>query len=258
VAQCWALSTLPSNVCGRWSTSSIKRSGYVRIDQRLTRDLDAVNQALFGFKTRGGDEYVVRVITRASNELQWSGDRQALRVFFIAGNESATQDPQFDLRQAVSTAHDKDIVINTIYCGKDSKGLVQSAWRTVAQHAGGVYASIDQRQSAVATIAAPQDRQLRELNAKLNSTYVPFGHKGEKARENQLRQDNNAAGMSEQAAPARAVTKASKMYRSSEWDLVDALESGTKLKEVEALALPALMRDMDEAGRKDYVKKKAD
>lgn len=49
-----------------------KGSGYVRIDQALTRDLDAVNQALFGFKTNGGHEYVARVIARASNELQWS------------------------------------------------------------------------------------------------------------------------------------------------------------------------------------------
>ena len=89
----------------------------------------------------------------------------------------------------------------------------------MAQHAGGIYASINQHQSAVADIAAPQDKQLRELNAALNDTYVPFGRSGAKRHENQLRQDNNAAGMSVQAAE-RAVTKAGKMYRSSEWDLV--------------------------------------
>ena len=48
--------------------------------------------------------------------------------------------------------------------------------------------------------------------------------------------------MSEQAAAARAITKAGKMYRSSEWDLVDALESGVKLDEVDAKDLPAPMR----------------
>ncbi|MFT5175526.1 MAG: hypothetical protein ACI8W7_003717 [Gammaproteobacteria bacterium] len=235
-----------------------KGGGYVRIDQALTRDLDAVNQALFGFKTNGGDEYVARVITRASNELQWSAQRSALRVLFIAGNESATQDPQLDLRQAINVAREKDIIVNTIFCGKDGHGGVPASWRSVAQHAGGVYASIDQQQSAVANVAAPQDKQLRELNAELNKTYVPFGRTGEQRHENQRRQDSNAATMSEQAVAARAVIKASKMYRSADWDLVDAVESGVKLKEVDAKTLPALMRDMNEQERTGYVQQKAD
>lgn len=132
-----------------------------------------------------------------------------------------------------------------------------SGWRSVAQHAGGIYASINQHQSAVADIAAPQDKQLRELNAALNDTYVPFGRSGAKRHENQLRQDNNAAGMSVQAAE-RAVTKAGKMYRSSEWDLVDALESGMNLDEVDAKDLPAPMRTMNDDQREAYVKTKAE
>ena len=235
-----------------------KGGGYVRIDQALTRDLDAVNQVLFGFKTNGGNEYVARVITRASNELRWSSQSNALRVLFIAGNESANQDPQFNLHQAVAGARAKDIVVNTIFCGNDGNGDVPASWRTVAQRAGGVYASIDQQQSAVANVAAPQDKQLRELNAKLNNTYVPFGDAGEQRRENQRRQDSNAAAMSEQAEAARAVTKASKMYRSADWDLVDAVEAGVKLKEVDTKTLPAPMRDMNEEERTAYVQDKAE
>ena len=87
---------------------------------------------------------------------------------------------------------------------------------------------------------------------------MPFGRSGGKRRENQLRQDRNAAHMSEQAAAARVVTKASKMYRTTEWDLVDAVESGVKLEEVDATTLPAPMREMNKAERRDYVQKKAD
>lgn len=233
-------------------------TGYVRIDQPLTRDLDAVNQALFGFRTKGGNEYVARVITRAVDELQWSSEQNALRVLFIAGNESATQDPQFNLRSVVTAASNKGIVVNTIFCGQDGNGHVPAGWRSVAQNAGGMYASIDQNKSAIANIMAPQDKRLRELNAELNKTYVPFGDAGGKRRENQLRQDKNAASMSEQAVAARAVTKASKAYRASEWDLVDAIKSGTKLEEVEPQALPAPMRAMDKAKRQAYVQKKAE
>lgn len=148
--------------------------------------------------------------------------------------------------------------MNTIFCGKDGHSGVPTSWRTVAQHAGGIYASIDQQQSAVANVAAPQDKQLRELNAKLNNTYVPFGDTGEQRHENQRRQDSNAATMSEQAVAARVVTKASKMYRSADWDLVDAVESGVKLKEVDAKILPAPMHDMNEEERTVYVQKKAE
>ena len=96
------------------------RSGYVRVDQPFTRDLDAVNETLFAFGTKGGDEYVARAVHASVNKLQWSNQADALRILFVAGNESAEQDPQIRIEQAVKVATGKDIFVNTIYCGRDA------------------------------------------------------------------------------------------------------------------------------------------
>ena len=230
-------------------------SGYVRIDQPFTRDLDAVNEKLFAFTTNGGDEYVARAVDRSIRALQWSPEPNALRIIFVAGNESAEQDPQIAVEQATRAALNKGIVVNTLYCGTDGDG-VSPGWRKVANLTQGLYASIDQNAAAVANIPTPMDAELAKLNDELNGTYVAFGEKGDRYRENQIEQDENAALMSPSAKASRAVTKAGAMYDSSHWDLVDALESGRTLEEFEPKDLPEEMQEMKEEERTVYLQSK--
>lgn len=230
-------------------------NGYVRIDQPFTRDLDAVNEKLFAFTTNGGDEYVARAVDRSTRALQWSPEPNALRIIFVAGNESAEQDPQIAVEQATRAALNKGIVVNTLYCGTDGDG-VSPGWRKVANLTQGLYASIDQNAAAVANIATPMDAELAKLNDELNGTYVAFGEKGDRYRENQIEQDENAALMSPSAKASRAVTKAGAMYDSSHWDLVDALESGRTLEEFEPKDLPEEMQEMKEEERAVYLQSK--
>jgi hypothetical protein len=230
-----------------------KQTGYVHVDVPFTRDLDAVNEALFGLSTNGGSEYVARVIATAGDRLEWSADQAALRIMFVAGNEAATQDPVLPVMQVAQAAKAKGIVVNTLYCGNDDGNGVASGWRQVAAQADGFYASIDQHVAAAANVATPYDSRLRELNVELNKTYVPYGEHGSKRRDNQIRQDMNAEAMSAPAAASRAVTKAGSAYRGAGWDLVDALEAGTALDDIAPEALPPEMREMDAAERERYV-----
>ena len=231
-------------------------SGYVRVDLPFTSDLDAVNQTLFAFQTDGGDEYVARAIRTSLDALQWSADSDALRMIFVAGNESAEQDPQFSIAAVTRAAVERDIIVSAIYCG-DNTDEIAPGWRNVAAATNGTYASIDQNAAAVANIATPLDGRLAELNQALNLTYLPFGSDGESARENQLAQDANAAGMSESAAASRVVTKASRLYVAA-WDLIDAVAGGLALDEVEVEALPEEMQAMGPAEREAYVQAKAE
>lgn len=99
----------------------------------------------------------------------------------------------------------------------------------MAKKAEGRFARIDMKQGTVA-IATPHDKKFEELSAKLNKTYVAYGKKDVrefKAR-NQVAQDSNALKV-QGAAPARALSKASPLYRSSDWDLVDRLKDDPKL-----------------------------
>lgn len=231
-------------------------SGFVKINLPFTRDLDAVNQTLFSFDTNGGDEYVARVVSTSVMQLAWSTDEDALRILFVAGNEEATQDPQISVQQATHMANNRGIVVNTIYCGNDNDGI-SAGWQNVATMTNGLYASIDQNSAAVANIATPMDQKLTELNQALNETYIAYGEAGERFQKNQIEQDRNAGAMSSAAAASRVVAKAGRLYDSSRWDLVDAVGTGMALEEIEVENLPVEMQSMDDEGREEFVKEKA-
>jgi hypothetical protein len=231
-------------------------TGFVRIDLPFTNDLDAVNQTLFSFGTNGGDEYVARVIDASINQLAWNKQPGSLRILFVAGNEAATQDPQISVQQATRMANASGIVVNTIYCGDDDDNYA-AAWRDVATMTNGLYASIDQNSAAVANVATPMDADLAQLNQALNATYVAYGIAGDAYRMNQVEQDANAGTMSVSAAASRVVTKASGIYDASNWDLVDAVESGTDLAEISAEDLPEAMQSMNEKEREEFVSEQA-
>jgi len=229
-----------------------EQSGYVRIDLPFTRDLDAVNRTLFSFSTDGGDEYVSRVVHRAVTDLKWNADPLALKMLFVAGNEAADQDPLITSHAAAQLAADHGIVVNTIYCGDANDGLV-AGWQAFSTHTNGMFASIDQAASAVANVATPMDDQLVKLNKELNETYVAFGQEGSAYKANQVEQDQNTGAMSAPSLVSRTITKVGKLYDNAKWDLVDAIESGRSVEEMETADLPEPMRTMSQDERSDYV-----
>ena len=227
-------------------------TGFVKINLPFTSDLDAVNETLFRFGTSGGDEFVARVVNTSIKELDWSDDPNALRILFVAGNEAATQDPLITLQQATRFAANAGVVVNTIYCGSDNDSIA-AGWREYATLTNGLYASIDQNTAAVANIATPMDDELAKLNQELNDTYLAYGADGSRYRQNQLEQDENAGAMSSSAMASRVVTKAGRLYDSSDWDLVDAINGGKPLEEVTTEDLPEEMRSMSTAEREAFV-----
>jgi hypothetical protein len=231
-------------------------SGYVRVDLPFTADLDQVNATLFAFRTDGGEEYVARAIQTSLDSLHWSPANDALRIVFVAGNESAEQDPRLSIQQVTTAAAHRGVVVNAIYCGADGTADARG-WQRVATSTNGRYASIDQNAAAVANVATPFDNELTALSGELNGTYIAFGSGGERGRANQAAQDSNAAAMSPAAAASRTVSKAGALYR-AEWDLVDALESGQELAAIPAAELPAELRALPPAEREAFVREKAE
>lgn len=230
--------------------------GYVRQVTGLTRDLDRVSEVLFSLTTNGGDEYCGYVIDRAVRELQWDDAADNVKVIFIAGNEPFTQGP-VSYRTAVALAKEKDITVNTIYAGNYKQGI-SSSWQDGALLAGGNYMSIDQNRKIV-HVAAPQDKKLALLNRKLNNTYVPYGAKGKTGSRRQQAVDDKNKSVSPALMAERVQSKASAFYNSSDWDLVDAVKSGTaELKSLAPKSLPAEMQKMNEQEKKEYIKSKAE
>jgi hypothetical protein len=228
--------------------------GYMRMISPLTTDFDSVSENLFSLRTNGGSEYCGMVIEKASRELQWSRNRDDMKMIFIAGNEPFTQG-SVHFSTGIALAKEKGIIVNTIYCGSYSEG-VRGSWKNGAILAGGDYFSIDHNSDDV-YISTPQDIRINELNRKLNNTYIPYGREGREKKARQSQQDRDAEEMSKSVIADRAVLKSKETYRNNSWDLGDAFKSGkADPSTISERELPAVMKNMSPQERKAYVIKK--
>jgi hypothetical protein len=228
--------------------------GWIRQVVPLTTDLDRISEELFALKTNGGTECCGWVIKEATEKLKWSPSPEDLKVIFIAGNEPFTQGPQ-DYRQTCKAAVARGILVNTIHCGGERDGI-DGHWKDGAVLADGRYLNIDQNRQVV-HIPAPQDKEIAELGARLNGTYVPFGQQGQVARERQAAQDTNASLASPQAVVQRTLTKSSHNYMNIGWDLVDVVRAKSMdLSQIKDEDLPKDMQGMSAEQKVNYVNAK--
>jgi hypothetical protein len=232
-------------------------TGHIRMLNGFTRELDQVSEGLFSLTTRGGAEFCGYVIQDAINKLQWSHSDKDIKTIFIAGNESFAQGP-VDYRKVAEIARKRGITINTIHAGQHQVGIKDN-WKTGALLADGSYMSINADQKIV-HIAAPQDKKIAELNAKLNATYIPYGAEGAEKIQRQVEQDAKSNGISAGLLAKRAKTKSSSFYNNSSWDLVDALQEGkvaeTEVAGMEDEELPEAMKGLTSEEKLKYVNKK--
>lgn len=238
------------------------KKGWVRQEIELTTDLDSVYKQLVALRiaSTNSKEYVARVCKTALNELKWSTERDALRLLFVCGNEAADQDVEVPLADVVELAKKKQVIVNAIYCGspihQDATG-----WKTFASDMGGKFASINQEEAAlVVTPKTPFDEEIAKLSTKINETYVCYGPKGEAGAANQVAQDQNAAKVAPGVALERASTKAGRLYKNEEWDLVDRMltQKDFDLKTIKEADLPEVLKKLKTDERLPYLKKKAD
>ncbi len=226
--------------------------GYIRKILNFTDDLDDVSKELFSLTTNGGNEYCGTVIQKSLDNLEWGNNEDDLKMIFIAGNEPFTQG-KVHFKDAATNAKEKGVVVNTIFCGDYNQGI-SSSWKEGAQIAYGDYMSINHNQQTV-HVATPYDDKILQLNIKLNKTYVYYGQNGRVKMSIQQEQDSNASEYSKANAVSRTVTKGSRLYKNSSWDLVDAEEenedfSYEELKEEE---LPDNLKNKTPSEIKSYV-----
>ncbi len=223
------------------------RQQYVRQVLPFTTDMDLVSKKLFELTTNGGEEYCGAVIQRALADLDWGNHREDLSLVYIAGNEGFNQGP-IAFAQSCANAAERDITINTIFCGTHETGI-SLKWQEGAIMGKGTYTSIDHNQQTV-YIDTPYDQEILKLNQQLNKTYIPYGKQGQSHKQNQIAQDSNADIYGQGNTVNRALFKSSKKYTNTNWDLVDAYKKDkkviTKMKEEE---LPEDFRGKDEAER---------
>lgn len=196
--------------------------GYIRQILPFSEDLDLISQKLFSLTTNGGNEFCGKVIHTSINQLNWGNNPNDLKLIFIAGNEPFTQG-DVNYKVASRLAHNKDISVNTIYCGDYYQG-VSTHWKDGADLTHGNYMAINHNLKTV-HIPSPYDDTILKLNQKLNQTYVAYGEQGISKKKLQAEQDTNAMRYDKSNAVSRTITKSTHLYKNSSWDLVDAIDN---------------------------------
>ena len=230
------------------------KEGYIRQVLAFSDNLDEISKELFSLTTNGGNEYCGQVISTALNQLHWNDNPGDLKLIFIAGNEPFTQG-KVDYKDAVTKAHNKNVTVNTIFCGDYNQGIT-SYWKDGADLAHGNYMAINHNRTT-AYVASPFDDEILEYNKKLNNTYVAYGRKGAQKMQLQAEQDSNAESYSDANAVSRTVSKSSHLYKNASWDLIDASEDENfKIEDLKDDALPTELRNKSESEIESYIAEK--
>ena len=227
--------------------------GFVRLVLAYNSDLDEISEKLFSLTTNGGKEYCGQVISASLKELAWGENNNDLRLIFIAGNEPFTQG-KINYKEAISDAKEKDVIINTIFCGNYIQGISEM-WKEGANLGGGDYMTINQNKKVI-HIITPYDNDIIILNKKLNKTYIYFGNKGAVQYEKQAMQDKNATKFSSSVSVGRAISKSNRFYKNSSWDLIDKSEDEIiDYSEIKRIDLPKDLQKMSDIELKGHVEK---
>lgn len=226
----------------------------------MSNDLDEVYKNLLTFKDEGwGDEYVGLAIDRAVKEMKWSEGKQVHRVIYMVGNETARQGPtEVDYTKTAPAAIAKGIVVNAIYCGDVDYQSAVPTWKELAKLADGSFMEIAGQGGAV-VIATPFDGELAALSGKLNTTYLGYGGQAQEKAAAQSSADASSAKFNSASAADRALSKSSRQYDNSGWDLVDAQKNQKDfdLSKVKEDQLPEEMKKMTLEERKAHIEKKS-
>ena len=264
-AQLWELvNELAEAKCGNESRPDLKialyeygndrlnaREGYIRMVSAFSTDLDEISKNLFALTTNGGNEYCGNVIKNSLHQLDWGKNANDLNLIFIAGNEPFDQGP-VRYQDAASLACGKDVTINTIFCGDYNEGL-QTKWKDGASLTQGDYIAINSDRATV-HIPSPYDDKILQKNEELNKTYVGYGNLASSKMALQSSQDSNAQTYGNANAVKRAVSKSSRLYKNTSWDLVDAMEENEEIiVELKEAALPIELKGKTDKEIKEYV-----
>ena len=230
---------------------------YVTKITALTDDLDAVYAELNKFQAAGGGdgpESVGRALDESVKKIEWTKDKGVLKIIYLVGDAP----PHFykdepDWKNVCTEAVKGDLIINTVQCGGDAE--TTRVWKEIADRAEGVFLAIPQEGGVVA-IAAPQDKELSELNTKVGKTMIGWG-------DSRTRSSVAAKQVAaETAAPAASAARLSYNAKSGktvqgEGELLDAIaEKKVTLDKVKKDELPEELRKLSPDELKAHVEAK--
>jgi len=223
----------------------------------LTDDLDAVYGNLMKFQAAGGGdtpESVNQALHESVTKIKWSDHKKTLKLIFLVGDAPPHMDYKDDVKypETCKLAVTKDIIINTVQCGRDAD--CTKYWKDICRLAEGSYVQIDQHGGPIVTVATPFDKELGEINRELTKSTLVYGAPTAQA----AGKAKQAAGEALPAATAadRAAFNARTSGGGNAYDLLTNVKSGAvKLESLKKDELPPELQKLNLAEQKGYLDK---
>lgn len=151
---------------------------YVTKTFNLTTDIQGLYADLLHLQARGGGDWpesVNEALHVGVSKMNWSHGRDSTRIVFLVGDAPPHMDYAQDMKypEVMRLARARDITVNTVQAGgaRDTERV----WRAIAQMGGGEYIAIPQDGGKIVIIETPYDREIIELQGRINRTVVPYG-----------------------------------------------------------------------------------
>ena len=167
----------------------------------LTTDIQGLYADLLHLRARGGGDWpesVNEALHVGVTKMSWSRGRDSTRIIFLVGDAPPHMDYAQDMKypEVMRLARARDITVNTVQAG--SARDTERVWREIAQMGRGEYMPIPQDGGKIVVIETPYDREIIELQGRINRTVVPYG---DRRRQDGIR--SRVEGYGSTPAPSR-------------------------------------------------------
>ncbi|MCB9643738.1 MAG: VWA domain-containing protein [Myxococcales bacterium] len=237
------------------------RDQYVTKVFQMTDDLDSMYGNLMAFQAQGGGdfpEHVNKALFDGVHKIQWNRDPKALKLLFLVGDAPPHMDYAQDIHYptTLQAAVKKGIIINTIRCGGNHDTATH--WQKIANLGEGTFLTILHNGHAHVT-KTPYDKDLRALGSKLQSTYIPYGHREARRKLNlQTQRSDSWAGRNSESSVARYSYNAKRSAAGHGWgsrDLLACFAKGAScMDKLSVKDLPEKLAKMSKKQRLSYLK----
>ncbi len=234
---------------------------YVTKKFDLTTDIQGLYGELLKFRAQGGGDWpesVNEALDVAVTKLNWSQEKHVRRIVFLVGDAPPHMDYAQDRKypEVLKDAKARGIIVNAVQAGpaRDTERF----WREIAQLGEGKYIPIPQDGGVALIIETPYDRQILELQIRLNRTVLPYGKRAQQM-DIRNRLENVAAAPSATATDIAVYqNKVRRGVVSTDGDLVaDTAAGRVKLESVPEAELPESLQKLAPAARKAEIEKQS-
>jgi Mg-chelatase subunit ChlD len=232
---------------------------YVTKKFEMTTDIQGLYAELLKFRAQGGGDWAESVneaLDVAVTKLNWSQEKQVRRIVFLVGDAPPHMDYAQDRKypDILKDAKARGIIVNAVQAGiaRDTERY----WREIAQLGDGKYIPIPQDGGVARVIVTPYDREIIELQIRLNRTVLPYGKRAQQLDVRNRLQNLAAAPSSTATDMAVYQNKVRKGVVSTDGDLVADIASGrAMLDRIPEAELPDNLQKLSPAARKAEIEK---